>query len=153
MFCQIISQYEQELQINIKDEAKSVDLVSTEVDIQSQAEVVVEPQVPVVRLINDGRVEPFSSDRAIFPETDGIKIYTPQGDLVLFIPVANIELIGVRENGSNLLGEAEDGYVRVYVLSDGRYMTLIGPDFEGKTHVTFWNGLGFAENETTTTIP
>jgi|GEM_PF-3338870 len=102
--------------------------------------------------IGDGRLEPFSSNRVIYPENDGIKVYTPDGDLVLFISKDTIDMIGVPETGSRLLGETEGGYVRVFRLSDGRYMALVGPDGEGKVHVVFWNGLGFASDIVTTTF-
>ncbi|GAB5493081.1 MAG: hypothetical protein Phog2KO_32960 [Phototrophicaceae bacterium] len=151
-FTQVVDIPDQEdgasIVVEIKDTVSMTTGTSNTISCDSSTDASEPPQL----LINDGRVEPFSSDRAIFPETDGIKIYTPEGELVLFIPVESIELIGTPENGANLLGETADSYVRVYILSDGRYMALVGPDFEGKTHVTFWNGLGVANDVTTTTF-
>lgn len=68
---------EQELQINIKDEAKSVDLVSTEVDIQSQAEVVVEPQQKAV-VVDEFPDKPF---QALFFEVAGLVLAVPLKEL------------------------------------------------------------------------
>ena len=109
-------------------------------------------EVVVNNLIEDGRLEPFSSNRVIYPENDGIKVYTPEGELVLFISSDTIDMIAVPDTGNRLLGETLDAYVRVFRLADGRFMALVGPDTEGKVHVVFWNGLGFATDLLTTTF-
>lgn len=96
---------------------------------------------PINNYFNDGRVEPFAADHVIFPSADGIKVYTPEGELVLFIPTEDIEAIGIPESGANLLGESLGTYVQIYRLSDGRFQVLIGPDSEGKVHVAYWEGL------------
>lgn len=98
-------------------------------------------EVPSTNYFDDGRVEPFAADHVIFPSADGIKVYTPEGELILFISAEDIEAIATPENGVSLLGESPDSYVQIYRLSDGRFQALVGPDSEGKIHIAYWEGL------------
>lgn len=100
-------------------------------------------EVPGNHYFNDGRVEPYAADHVIYPSADGIKVYTDEGELVLFIPAEIIEAIGIPEGqeAASLLGELSGSYVQIYRLSDGRFQVLVGPDFEGKVHVAYWEGL------------
>ena len=100
-----------------------------------------------VNYIDDGRVEPFASNMVIYPLDDGIRVYSDEGELMLFIPVDSIEMLGVPDEEPRLLGETLDGYVQVYRLNDGRYQVLVGPDGEGKVHVATWEGLGFVPRD------
>lgn len=111
--------------------------------------------IPLVddNFINDGRVEPFWADHVIYPANDGIFIYSDEDNIALFISVDTIEMIGVPDDDPRLLGETIDAYLRVYRLSDGRYQVLVGPDYEGKTHIVIWEGLGYVHNVKTSTLP
>lgn len=106
--------------------------------VESQVQEVADPGY-----FYDGRVEPYVVDHVIYPSADGIKVYTAEGELVLFIPAEVIEAIGIPEGqeAASLLGELSGSYVQIYRLSDGRFQVLVGPDFEGKVHVAYWEGL------------
>jgi hypothetical protein len=91
----------------------------------------------------DGRLQPFATDRVIYPDAElGIIVRDPNGLVELFIPMTTILGIGVPDQEPHLLAETADGYVQIYRLPDGRYQANVGPDAEGKVHVVRWVGLG-----------
>lgn len=96
---------------------------------------------PEDNYINDGRLEPFAGDRVIYARGDGISVYSPDGEFLLFIPYDTIEMLGIPTDEPRLLGETADGYVHVWRLSDGRYEVQVGPDAGGKIHGVRWSGL------------
>lgn len=100
---------------------------------------------------HDGRMNwhELYSPVALYAEPDGsgdyalhiYRIGSGGGTLALIVTVEMIQEAPEELEEAFLLAQTEDGYIRVYILTNGKFQIMIGPDDEGKITIIVFDRL------------